>query len=136
MKKRTYGNNGAATCGSRVRSAADDVLAGEEPVAPAEAANVVQSAKEKNGSLRVLHSVVLNADLFGLLPDVCQELAMGKRAISTELMKDFSEWGFGHGNFAEVVEQRDLIMLDYNIFMDVGWRDSRCCHLHHSHHGS
>lgn len=119
-----------------MRSAADDVLAGEEPVAPAEAANVVQSSQEKNGSLRVLHSVVLNTDLFGLLPDVCQELAMGKRTISAELMEDFSEWGFGHGNFAEVIEQGDLIMLNHKISIEVGRGYSRCCRLHHSHHGS
>lgn len=94
-----------------MRSTTDDILSGEEPVTPAEAANVVQSAQEQNGSLRVLHSILLDTNGLRLLTNVCEELAMGQRTIGTELMKDFGEGGFRHGDFTEVIEERNLQLL-------------------------
>ena len=104
----TYSDDGATTSGRRVGSTADDVLAGEEPVAPAEAAHMVQGLQEQHGSLGVLDAVFLNTDLLGLLADVGQELAVRTRAVGTEFVKNLCQGSGGHGDLAEVIEEGNL----------------------------
>ena len=92
-----------------MRRATDDVLAREEPVAPAEAADVVESLEEEDRGLGVFDGVFLHANLAGLFADVSQELAVRARAVSAELVQDLGEGSLGHGDFAEVVEDGDLV---------------------------
>lgn len=106
--KYTHSNDGATASRSWVRSTTDDVLAGKEPVPPAEATDMVQCLQEQHGSLGVLDSVFLDTDLLGLFTDVGQELAVRERAIGTEFVENFGERGGWHGDLAEVVEQGDL----------------------------
>jgi hypothetical protein len=53
-----------------MRRATNDILAGKQPVTPAEAAYVVESPEEEDGCLGVLHGVLLHADFLGLFADV------------------------------------------------------------------
>ena len=88
--------------------APDDVLAGKEPVAPSEAAHMVENLQEKNGSLRVLDRVLLDSDFLGLLTNVSQELSVREWAVCTEFVKNLREGGRGHGDLAEVIQKGNL----------------------------
>lgn len=89
-------------------STTNDVLAGEEPVAPAEAAHMVQRLEEEDGGLGVLDREFLDTDLLGLLADVGQELAVRMRAVGAEFVKNLRQRSRGHGDLAEVVEKGNL----------------------------
>ena len=104
----TNSHNGTSTGSSRVGCPANNVLAGKEPVAPAKAANVVERLEEKHRCLGVFDGVFLYTNFFGLLADVGQELAVGTGAVRAELMEDLGQGGLGHGDLAEVVEERNL----------------------------
>lgn len=88
--------------------AANDVLAGKQPVSPAEAAHVVESLQEKNCRLGICQRKVAHPDLFRLGVDVREELAVGKRTVGAEFMQYLGERVGGHGDLAKVVEQWDL----------------------------
>lgn len=53
-----------------MRRATNDVLTREQPVSPAETADVVQGAQEEDCGLGVLDGVFLDADFFRLFADV------------------------------------------------------------------
>lgn len=94
-----------------MRRTTNDVLAGKQPVAPAEAPNMVQGLQEQHGCLRVLDCVFSHAEVLGLLADVGEELAVWKGPVGAELVKDLCERGRGHGDFTEVVQEGDLLAL-------------------------
>lgn len=86
-----------------MRRTTNDILTREQPVAPAETADVVQCAQEEDCGLGVLNGVFLDADFLGFFADVGKEFAVGEGAIGAELVEDFGEGCFRHGDFAEVV---------------------------------
>lgn len=94
-----------------MRRTTNDVLAGKQPVAPAEAPNMVQGLQEQHGRLRVLDCVFAHAEVLGLLADVGKELAVWKRPIGAELVKDLCEWSRRHGDFTEVIQEGNLFVL-------------------------
>lgn len=104
----TYRHNWTATRGSRVGRTADNILTRKQPVAPPEAADVVEGSEEQHRRLRILHSEVLHAYFLGLFTDICEELAVRERAIGAELMQNFGEGSRRHWDLAEMVEERDL----------------------------
>lgn len=91
-----------------MRRPANDILAREQPMTPAEAANMVQSQEEKRRRLRVLHGVLLDADFIGLFAKVGEEFAVGLGSVGAEFVEDLCEWGGGHRDLAEVVEEGNL----------------------------
>jgi hypothetical protein len=91
-----------------MRSAANNILAGEQPVAPAEAANMIQSPEEEDCCLGVLDGVLLHADFLGLFANVREEFAVGVGAVGAEFVEDLGEGGRRHGDLAEMVEEGDL----------------------------
>lgn len=91
-----------------MRRPTNNILAREQPMTPAEAANMVQSPEEEHGRLGVLDRVLLHADFLGLFADVGEEFAVGVGAVGAEFVEDFCERGGGHGDLAEVVKEGDL----------------------------
>jgi hypothetical protein len=71
-----------------MRRATNDILAGEQPVTPAEAAYVIEGPEEEDGCLGVLHGVLLDADFLGLFTDVGEEFAVGEGAVGAEFVED------------------------------------------------
>lgn len=104
----TNRHDGASTGSSRMRSPANNVFPRKEPVAPAEATNMVERLEEKHRCLGVFNGVSLHADFLGLLADVGQEFSVGAGAVRAKLVEDLGQRGRGHGDLAEVVEKRDL----------------------------
>lgn len=85
-----------------MRRATNDILTREQPVSPAETADVVQRAQEENCGLGVLDGVFLDAKFFGLFADVGEEFTVGKGAIGAEFVEDLGEgvfpaWGSRRG---------------------------------------
>lgn len=91
-----------------MRSPPDNVLSGEQPVSPSEAADVVQGLEEEDNGLRVFLREVKDANLLGFRVHVGEELAVRKRPISTELMQNLGEGSGRHGDLEEVVQKRNL----------------------------
>lgn len=116
-------------------SAAKDILACEEPVAPAEAANVVESLEEENGCLGVFDGVFLHTDILGLFANVGQEFTLRTGAVGAELVENLGQRSFGHRNLAEVIQERDLDLLVRKQKLGF-YCHLQCCHWHRSRHGS
>lgn len=91
-----------------MRRTTNDVLAGKQPVTPAEAPNMVQGLQEQHGRLRVLDCVFAHAEVLGFLTDVGEELAVRERPVGAELVKNLCEGSRRHGDFTEMVQERDL----------------------------
>lgn len=104
---------------------------------PAEAPHMVQGLQEEDGGLGILDDEVADADLRSLGVHVRQELAVREGAVSAELVQDLGEWGGGHGDLAQVVEEGDLGGLAFGVGW--GWVMGAlipCCRWRHFHRGS
>lgn len=71
-----------------MRGASNNILARKQPVAPAEAADVVESLQVENCSFLILSREFLNTELFGCSLDICEELAMRPGTVGAELVQD------------------------------------------------
>lgn len=94
-----------------MRRATNDILAGKQPVAPSEAADMVQGLQEEDGCLGIVDREVTDADFGGFGVQVGKECAVGEGAVGAELVEDFGQGGGGHGDLEEVVEEGDLVDL-------------------------
>ncbi|GMF81222.1 unnamed protein product [Aspergillus oryzae] len=101
-----------------MRRTTNDILAGEQPMTPAEAPHMVQGLQEENDGLGVLDHEVADADLRGLGVHVGEELAVREGAVGAELVQDLGEWCGRHGDLTEVVKEGDLGGL---VSLQVGW---------------
>jgi hypothetical protein len=108
MKTSTYGDNGTASGGSRMRGSSNDVFTGEQPVTPAETADVVQALQVEDGGFLILDGIASDAELLRTSGDIGQELTMWTRSVGPEFMQDLGQGRVGHGYLQEVIEQRDL----------------------------
>ena len=88
-------------------AATNDVLAGEEPVPPAEAADVFEKSQVQDSSTGILATVLSHTDLFGPCLDVFQKFAVRFGTVASEVLEDVRERVLRHGDLQQVIKQRD-----------------------------
>ena len=91
----------------RVAATTNDVLAGKEPVPPAEAADVFEKPQVQDSSTGVLATVLSHTNLFSPCLDVFQKFAVRLGTVASEVLEDVRERVLRHGDLQQVVEQRD-----------------------------
>lgn len=118
-----------------MRRPTNDILAGKEPVAPAEAADVVQGPQKQHSRLRILDSIAPHVEILSLFADVGEELAVWTGAVGAELVENFGERGGRHGDLAEVVEEWNLYSWSVGLPFQGAILGLRCCRWHRSRRG-
>ena len=86
-----------------MRRPANDILAGEEPMTPAEAAHMVQGLEETDGGLGVADGEGADVQLGAFGVHVGEEFAVREGAVGADFVEDFGEGGGWHGDLEEVV---------------------------------
>lgn len=104
----THRDDRTASSRRRMGRPADDILSGEQPVAPTETADVVERLEVQDGRLRILNGKVADAELFSPASNKRKEFAMRTWPVGAELVEDFRQGSVRHGDLQEMVEKRDL----------------------------
>lgn len=104
----THRDDRTASRGRRMGRPADDILPGEQPVAPAETADVVERLEVQDGRLRILNGKIADAALFSPVSNIGEEFAMRTWPVGAELVEDFCQGSVRHGYLQEMVEEGNL----------------------------
>jgi hypothetical protein len=81
-----YRYDRTASCSSGMWSSTNDIFTCKQPVAPAEAAYVIECLEVQDSCFLILDREVSHPELFGASSDISQEFTMWTRTISTELV--------------------------------------------------
>ena len=91
----------------RVAATTNNVLAGEQPVPPTEAANVLEKSQVQHSSTGILATVLFHADFISPCLNVFQELTVRLGTVAPEVLENVRERVLRHGDLQQIVEQRD-----------------------------
>lgn len=91
----------------RVAAATNNVLAGKEPVPPAEAADVLEKSQVQDSGAGIFAAVLFDTDFISPRLNVLQELAVRLGTVAPEVLENVRERVLRHGDLQQIIEQRD-----------------------------
>lgn len=74
-----------------MRRPSNNVFAGKQPMAPAEASHMIQCLEVKNSRIDVLDSIAAHIHLLGFGINVGEEFAVRQRTVGTEFVEDLGK---------------------------------------------